>query len=313
MALPMIETGYKPEFALGALYQGINAANAEQSAQEEILKQYLANQREQRMMPLDIEAKQTANTGALFDNMVKELKGRQAEAMNNPALIQQFVDAASAKEKDAIRQDQLAEIAFPMRKQQAPIDAQTALRNAQVQNEVAGLTRSAVSGFDSNNNPMTEPQRVAVEQDRTRIMNLLGLTSEQAGKMAIEHIKGSYGIDERNIAANAAVQAAQQRGANNSTVITAKINTLNRRAIELDKSLQKYLGKQGEALYNKELLKIEGLSYDKYIKKVTEESAQVKAVLNQLQGIATEVGATQQNADVTADGEQITTIPSRTK
>lgn len=51
--LPMIETGYKPEFGLGALYQGFNAANADQSAQEELLKQFLANQHAQVQNPLD--------------------------------------------------------------------------------------------------------------------------------------------------------------------------------------------------------------------------------------------------------------------
>lgn len=58
MALPQIETGYKPEFALGALYQGMNAANANNSAQEEIVKQFLANQREQTMQPLDTQVRQ---------------------------------------------------------------------------------------------------------------------------------------------------------------------------------------------------------------------------------------------------------------
>ena len=51
----MIETGYKPEFGLGAVYQGFNAANADMSAQEELIKQFLANQREQQMQPLDID------------------------------------------------------------------------------------------------------------------------------------------------------------------------------------------------------------------------------------------------------------------
>ena len=57
MALPQIETGYKPEFGLGALYQGFNAANADQSAQEEIIKQFLANQQSQVMNPLDVQRK----------------------------------------------------------------------------------------------------------------------------------------------------------------------------------------------------------------------------------------------------------------
>lgn len=58
MALPEISTGYKPEFGLGALYQGFNAANADQSAQEEILKQFLANQKAQQMNPIDVAQSQ---------------------------------------------------------------------------------------------------------------------------------------------------------------------------------------------------------------------------------------------------------------
>lgn len=64
MALPEISTGYKPEFGLGALYQGFNAANADQSAQEEILKQFLANQRSQQMNPIDaMQAQQNLDAG----------------------------------------------------------------------------------------------------------------------------------------------------------------------------------------------------------------------------------------------------------
>lgn len=53
MALPMIETGYKPEFGLGAMYQGFNAANADQGAELELIKQFLANQHSQVQNPLD--------------------------------------------------------------------------------------------------------------------------------------------------------------------------------------------------------------------------------------------------------------------
>jgi len=81
MAFPQIETGYKPEFGLGALYQGFNAGNADMSAQEEILKQFLANQREQQMQPLDVGVRQWESAAAqdklndpLFRSMV--LKGQ---------------------------------------------------------------------------------------------------------------------------------------------------------------------------------------------------------------------------------------------
>lgn len=76
--LPMIETGYKPKFGLGALYQGFNAANADQSAQEELLKQFLANQREQSMQPLDIN--------------IRGMESDRATQARSPEMLQAYKD-----------------------------------------------------------------------------------------------------------------------------------------------------------------------------------------------------------------------------
>lgn len=53
MAMNEISTGYRPEFGLGALYQGFNAGNADMSAQEELIKQFLANQHASQMNPIE--------------------------------------------------------------------------------------------------------------------------------------------------------------------------------------------------------------------------------------------------------------------
>ena len=58
MAFNPIETDYRPNFGLGAYYQGINAANAKQLTEEDILKAFLANQKEQNEQPLDLMVKQ---------------------------------------------------------------------------------------------------------------------------------------------------------------------------------------------------------------------------------------------------------------
>ena len=58
MALPQMDTAWRPDFALGAYVSGQNAANSESSAQEELIRQYLANQREVKSQPLDMDIKQ---------------------------------------------------------------------------------------------------------------------------------------------------------------------------------------------------------------------------------------------------------------
>lgn len=64
MAINQIETGYKPEFGLGAMWAGENAANAEMANQLDFIKQFLANQREQQMQPIDVsQAQQNLEAG----------------------------------------------------------------------------------------------------------------------------------------------------------------------------------------------------------------------------------------------------------
>ena len=58
MAAPMIDTAWKPDGALGAVYAGENAAYSEQAQQLDVIRQFLANQREQQMQPLDIQKAQ---------------------------------------------------------------------------------------------------------------------------------------------------------------------------------------------------------------------------------------------------------------
>ena len=74
MVAPMIDTAWKPDGALGALYAGENSAYAEQAQQLEVIKNFLANQREQTSQP--------------FDMMGKEYEGRLAQAkMNDPNYV----------------------------------------------------------------------------------------------------------------------------------------------------------------------------------------------------------------------------------
>lgn len=79
-----ISTGYTPEFALGALYQGMNASNANAQSQEDLLKSYLSNQREQYSQPLDQiiktwEASHAQDKLNDFDYRQKALEGYKGQ------------------------------------------------------------------------------------------------------------------------------------------------------------------------------------------------------------------------------------------
>ncbi len=79
-----ISTGYQPEFGLGALYQGFNAANADKLNEEEVLKAYLQNQKDIREAPLNQtikqwEAKQAAGKMNDPEYLAKILEGYKGQ------------------------------------------------------------------------------------------------------------------------------------------------------------------------------------------------------------------------------------------
>ena len=74
-----ISTGYQPEFGLGALYQGFNAANADKLNEEEVLKAFLQNQKDIREAPLN--------------QIMKQWEAKQAEGkMNDPEYLAKMIE-----------------------------------------------------------------------------------------------------------------------------------------------------------------------------------------------------------------------------
>ena len=110
MPIPMIETGYKPEFALGALYQGMNAANSDEMAQQEILDRVLSNFKKQQDAPLDYTIKQAeaedAKTRMLPSYQDAKLRGyigqndtQEASGKFAQALLPFKINAEKAKNR----------------------------------------------------------------------------------------------------------------------------------------------------------------------------------------------------------------------
>lgn len=74
-----ISTGYQPEFGLGALYQGFNAANADKLNEEEVLKHFLQNQKDIREAPLN--------------QIIKQWEAKQAEGkMGDPEYLAKMIE-----------------------------------------------------------------------------------------------------------------------------------------------------------------------------------------------------------------------------
>lgn len=69
MAMQMMDTSYKPDGLLGALFSGMNSASAEEDQKQNLIREFLANQRESQAQP--------------FDQMGKQYEGMLAQAKTN--------------------------------------------------------------------------------------------------------------------------------------------------------------------------------------------------------------------------------------
>lgn len=112
MTIPTIDTGYKPEFGLGALYQGFNAANSDQASELELIKQFLANQREQQMQPIDVSQAQQNLTAGQYKTTPEYQTGMRdiisGQGMSNLAAGQTAAGLQPFVQKEKIRESQNA-------------------------------------------------------------------------------------------------------------------------------------------------------------------------------------------------------------
>jgi len=109
MPVQDINTGYKPEFGLGALYSGWNAGTRMRSNEEEILQQLLANRQKQQEMPHDLDIKRyegaLANAKRLSPDYIPEalrgyigqMQSQQAAGTGAMQTMQGKVDAVNAE------------------------------------------------------------------------------------------------------------------------------------------------------------------------------------------------------------------------
>ena len=208
----MIETGYKPEFGLGAVYQGFNAANADMSAQEELIKQFLANQREQSMQPLDIEKARLGNIGLGHDNTVKALQAEQATVQNTPAMLEKFRQNTEAGYNKNIRQDELDSLMQPFKKDSVAYQGQTLFNQARQGATLAEQQASGITGTDSKGNVLSPLQKKQVLNDYNTNVGIAANTPEHLQKLDIEDTKGWWHLKAAQTAAEATRYAASQGG-----------------------------------------------------------------------------------------------------
>lgn len=177
MVAPMIDTAWKPDGALGALYAGENAAYAEQAQQLEVIKNFLANQREQASQP--------------FDMMGKEYDGRLAQAkMNDPNYIPWAIKGQIGQNKTQDAAGETAQVLAPFKRQQEKQQSQYDTQKLGVLRTIQDIDSKINAGGsqDEQGNlvPFSPQDKATMQQLRQRHIQQLADTPEFSQKQTLQ-------------------------------------------------------------------------------------------------------------------------------
>ena len=160
-----ISTGYTPEFGLGALYQGFNAANADQSNELELIKQFLANQHAQVQNPLD---EQTTQQNLLI-NAFK----------TDPRYQNGMLDQTEGQGNTMLASGQTAKALQPFVEKSGKREAENRFIQADVQNQIYQLDDL----IQTEQNPI---QRAFLERTRGDMLRNLRETPKFTGQRELK-------------------------------------------------------------------------------------------------------------------------------
>lgn len=184
-----ISTGYKPEFALGALYQGMNAANQNMSAEEELIKQFLANQRELQTQPIDIAQKQQNLESEAYKTSPEYQTG-----MRNTIFGQGKSNLAAGENAELLR---------PFRERAERRKLETDFQANDMQNQIYQIDQKL---GDANIHPQ---ERSALVQERARLSEALMSSPDFLGRMKLKEMGGEISAYLAELRAQAEAEKAR--------------------------------------------------------------------------------------------------------
>lgn len=217
-----IETGYKPEFSLGAWYAAENANAARQANEEELLKQRLANQQSQVMNPLEAQLKQLSVAPAQYEEALSKARLTDPEyirSMLNERKGQAAVAAVTGRKAKALEPFAIKAEQGKLENEFEDTDLLRRFRTGQ-ENSLAG------GEFDPSTGqyvPYTPQQQQAVGQQNMGLLNILRNTPKfsqdkelkddaQAARLAEIEARHAGDMERARLRAEADIAKAEAKG-----------------------------------------------------------------------------------------------------
>lgn len=207
MAIENIATGYKPQFALGALYHGFNAGSQDNASQ-------LANLIQEQALQKSIETDP-------YDVLRSQYEGLLArDKMNSPTFMPQMLRGMEGEQiskemqgQEAIRKNDIGSLLQPFLKQNMPLEQGIKKRQLSMQDENDQIDQLIDrGGMDQFGNQATPQQMQMWKGLRQQRIDRLATNPDILNKIQLENVKGQWDIDKANIMAGASRDAAASGG-----------------------------------------------------------------------------------------------------
>lgn len=217
--MQLIDTGYKPEFGLGAYFAGQNAANAEDLNREELIKNYIANQQARenlnqsgQMNPLLIAEQRNKNTIGDYDAALATEKNL------SPTYKKMLLAGTEGQMQSQINAAEKGKALLPFQIAAEQAAAETEKNRQNVLWTMQNIDRQLADGggTDASGNivPFTPGQIGFMKQKRDELTKQLETTPEWKGKFDLqaEELASRERIAAMNAAAmNERAAASAQR------------------------------------------------------------------------------------------------------
>lgn len=226
-----IQTDYVPNGALGALFQGYNAANADAFNEEELLKQRLANQQSQVINPLEAQLKQLSVAPAQYEEALSQAR------LTDPDYIRSMLNERKG-------QATLAEVTGRKAKALEPFAIKAEQGKLENEFEETDLLRRFRTGqenslaggeFDPSTGqyvPYTPQQQQAVGQQNMGLLNILRNTPKFSQDKELLDDKQAAAMQALEARLNAQHEADLLRAQSKESQKQMKYNEILMRAMQ---------------------------------------------------------------------------------
>jgi hypothetical protein len=213
-----------PDGALGGMFAGMNAANANDQNTQALASMFLQNQKDASMLPMDLQIKQAQIAPAQYQSALATAK------QNSPDYIQNQLagETGQMQTQQAAGAKAMALAPFVQAAEKGNLENTAASNEQMAWFQAANKALQDGGGFDDNGvlHPFSPRERQALEAKRDSLLKTLSSTPEQNQKMQLNDAKIQGMLAEIQLRHEGEMEKTRQQGLDRINLMQSKYDKI---------------------------------------------------------------------------------------